>query len=115
MKYNNYLVRTSKEGFTLARGHEFLDTQVGGLAIVRLSTAPLEFTGCYSIIDVASGLYVITATSKKKLIQKWKDKIEYYNVEDSIKRSRETDKYLDRVLELNAEKKNWRNSGYDLR
>lgn len=119
MKYNNYLVRTAKTtelGFTLSRGHvfEMEGLQVKGLAIVRLALAPLEFTGPYSIIDINSGLFIIQANSKKKLIEKWKDKVDYSNIEDRILEARKTDKYIERVLELNEEKKNWRNSGYEV-
>jgi len=114
MKYNNYLVRTSMEGFTLARGHvfEMEELQFKGLAVVRLAIAPLEFTGPYSIIDINSGLFIIKANSKKKLIEKWKDNVDYY---EKVVEARKTDKYIERVLELNEEKKNWRNSGYDIK
>ena len=119
MKYDNYLVRIAKTaelGFTLARGHvlEYEGQTIQGLAVVRLAVAPLEFLGPYAIIDINSGLFVIQAKSKKKLLEKWKDKIDYCNIEDRILEARKTDKYIDRVLELNNEKKNWRNSGYEI-
>ena len=116
MKYNNYLVRTAKEGFTLSRGHVFQieGLQVEGLAVVRLAIAPLEFKGVYSIIDIASGLFIIKANSKKKLIEKWENEINLKNLRNAILQSRKTDTYLTRVLELNEEKKNWRKSGYEI-
>ena len=111
MKYKNYLVHNTR-GFQLSRGHIFEEGE--NLAIVRLASSPLEFKGEYSIIDIPSGLYVVHAKSKKKLLEKWNEKKEYSNIIDLIKRAREGSKYLDRVLELNNEKKIWRESGYEV-
>lgn len=117
MKYNNYLVRTRKDGFTLSRGHvfDYEGRTIDGLAIVRLATAPLEFKGPYCIVDIASGLFVITGTtSKKKLLKIYEMKHRQGDIENAILLARESKVYLERVLELNEEKKNWRNSGYEV-
>ena len=116
MKYNNYLVRTRKDGFTLSRGHvfDYEGRTIDGLAIVRLATAPLEFKGIYSIIDIASGLFIITGTNKKKLLKLYEMKLKNANIENTILKARDSKLYIDRVLELNEEKKNWRKSGYEV-
>lgn len=113
MKCENYLIRLNNEDFALARGYKFEEGE--NLAIVRLSTSPLEFKGDYSIIDIPSGLKVIREKTKKKLLEKWIYKRDYFNILEAISKAREGSKYLDRVTELNNEKKVWRTSGYEIR
>lgn len=116
MKYNNYLVRTRQDGFTLSRGHvfDYEGRTIEGLAIVRLAIAPLEFKGSYCIIDIASGLFVMTGSNKKKLLKVYEMKLKNGNIENAILKARDSKLYIERVLELNEEKKNWRNSGYEV-
>lgn len=114
MKYKNYLVRTTKNDFLLARG-----TEVEGysnLAIVRLSSerSPLVFDGVYSIIDIASGLFVVQAGSKKKCIEKFDYGLINNDLERRIIEARKSEKYLHRVFEANEERKVWRKLGYEL-
>ena len=109
MKIKNFLCRTIDGGFFLARGSLLIDDD--SLAIVKSWSEPVV-TPRYSIIDVASGLFVSRGSSKKKLLEKWEqEKEERY---PKIKHAREEDFYIQRVLELNEEKKVWRNSGYVL-
>ena len=108
MKIINYLCRTH-EGFFLARGSLLPDDNT--LAIVKSWSEPI-ITPRYSIIDVASGLFILRDTSKKKLLEKWEQKKE--EIYPKLKPAREKDIYIQRVLELNEEKKVWRNSGYVL-
>lgn len=113
MKYSNYLVRLNNGEFTLARGHQF-DCGIDGLALVRVSTAPLEFTGEYFIIDIESGLFVCKDKMKKKCVEKFERRNADNAIIKAIKSARKNDSYQVRVFELNNEKQIWRQSGYEL-
>ncbi len=119
MTYKNYLVRLNTSlgpTFLLARGHE-LECPIEGLAIVRISdmSDSCKFSGDYSIIDIATGLFVVRAKSKKKLLEKWNQKLDHYpNFALTINNARNTDKYPQRVAEASEEKRIWRECGYKI-
>ena len=113
MKYKNFLIRNTK-GFLLARG-----TEVEGysdLAIVRLSSEKdaLVFDGVYVIVDIDSGLSVISAGTKKECLNKFNYRLIHNELENAIKNARHTLKYPVRVKELKREKEIWRESGYEI-
>lgn len=112
-KRQNYLVRLSNGSFILSRGTPF-ESEIEGLALVRISTEPLVFDGDFSIIDINSGKYIVRAGTKKKLLEYWEIKQECYYppIEERIAEIRKTDKYKESVILLNNEKKVWRDSGY---
>ena len=68
MKYNNYLCRDINGGFFLSRGTLLPDDN--SLAIVKSWSEPVVKPR-YSIIDIATGLFVLRGASKKKLLEKW--------------------------------------------
>ena len=107
MKYKNYLVIKGK-GFFVARGTPLQDDRT--LAIVKSLNEPI--IPKYSIIDIASGMFIKRGNSKKKLLEYWEENKE--RLTSQIYVSRTKDYYIVRVLELNEEKKNWRNSGYEV-
>lgn len=110
MKYENYLVPFNNKGyitFKLARGYKLEEDS--RLAYCKM-VDPETFN--YAIIDVASGLYVIRATSKKKLLEAWKKKTSNPEFIEAIIKARKSDNYLKRIEELTAEKRIWRESGY---
>ena len=113
MKYDNYLIRFNNGEFKLARGHKF-DCAIDGLALVRVSTSPLEFTGDYSIIDIESGLFICKDKMKKKCVEKFERRNADNALIQAIKTARKSDTYQVRVFELNNEKQIWRQSGYEL-
>lgn len=111
-KRQNYLVRLSNGSFILSRGTPF-ESEIEGLALVRISTEPLVFDGDFSIIDINSGKYIVRAGTKKKLLEYWEIKQACnYSLEKRIAEIRKTDKYKESVILLNNEKKVWRDSGY---
>ena len=108
MKYKNYLARTSTGEFILARGHQLEADST--LAIVQGWSHPLS--NRFSIIDIASGLKVTGASQKSKCMENYRDLLDRDS--ECIARARNTDKYKERVLELNREKPIWRESGYEV-
>ena len=110
MKYKNYLCRKTGGGFFLARGTLLEDDN--SLAVVKAWSE--DILPKYSIIDVASGLFVCQGTSKRKVLELWKQKKEDAYALDAIKMARLSRIYPQRVIELNDEKKIWRQSGYEL-
>lgn len=111
MKYENYLVVVNDKGiitYTLGRGYRF---EIPGLAYAKTE----GFSENYVIIDIASGLFVMKATSKKKLFQKWTDRLQNDEAYlDRIEEARSKDFYLARVAECSLEKRIWRESGYSI-
>lgn len=109
MKNKNYLCRKSDGGFFLARGEPLPED--ASLAVVSSWSEPIV-TPRWSIIDIASGLFVVRDTTKKKLLEKWEQ------VKDSkisaIKVARQTDFYLKSCESLEVEQHIWRESGYEL-
>ena len=65
MKTKQFLIRTSDGGVTIADGT--LLPEHSDLAIVKSDEMKLRF----SIIDVASGLMVLSDSTKKKLLSRW--------------------------------------------
>lgn len=110
MTYNNYLCRTLDGGFFLARGT--LLQEDSSLAIVKSWSEPVV-TPRYSIIDVATGLFVLRGNSKKKLLELWEERKP--NILNKIKDARDRNIYLERIIELNEEKRVWRTSGYEIK
>ena len=107
MKYKNYLVRVNKEKFILCRGTALENDS--SLAIVQGWSEHLpQFR--YAIIDIASGLFVIRAHTKTKLLTKWSEvKVEYY---PRIESARVADRYHERCMDLEKEIGVWKESGY---
>ena len=112
MKYENYLYVMNDNGvmtYKLARGYRLEEDS--RLAYAK-TIDPSQYS--YMIIDVASGLFVIKATSKKKLFQLWNEKTSNPEFINAIIKARKTDSYLKRIEEINPEKKLWRESGYSI-
>lgn len=107
MKNKNYLCRTTDGGFFLARGEPLQEDN--SLAVVRSWSEPI-ITPRWSIIDIASGLFVIRASTKKKLIEKWEEVKEIKL--PKIKDARERNIYKAKCEELEVEQHIWRESGY---
>lgn len=110
MKYENYLVLLTNGSYVLARGYKFDDPKYG-LAYCHF----VDYKGSrfpYMIIDINSGLCVIKGTSKKKLMDTWYNRTHTMDIYYKIMVSKTTDYYLKCVIDLNAEKKLWRKSGY---
>ena len=117
MKYKNYLVRMAKAGeslFLLGRGNEV--EGYSDLAIVRIASErnPLVFDGGYAIIDIASGLFVVSANKKSNCLDKFNYRLINNDLERRIIEARKGEKYLHRVFEANEERKVWRKSGYEI-
>lgn len=110
----NYLIRYNTGEFKLSRGDSFASDIIEGLAIVRvyLESDKDKPSGEYSIIDTFSGLFILRHKSKKKLIEKWNERVECQILE-SITNARKRDKYKERVIELQNEIAIWRKSGYE--
>lgn len=99
--------------FVLTRG-DLLEDTISGLALVRADeNNDLTFKGTWSIIDIDSGLFVLRDTSKKKLLEKYNQKLNYSLLE-AIEKARSTESYRKRVGELQVEIENWRKSGYEV-
>ena len=97
--------------FKLARGYVF-DPE-GRIALVRIYIDTEDKPkGDYFLIDIASGLFIIRNKSKNKLITDWENRL--LDLVPAIVKQRQTDTYFKRVIELNEEKRIWRNSGYEM-
>ena len=112
MKYENYLVlirdTNGKITYKLARGYRLAEDE--NLAYCKL-VEPV-FRKNYMIIDRASGLFVITGTSKAKVLESWKEKSLSPEFINRIIDARMTRTYHERISEATKEKKIWRESGY---
>lgn len=102
----NYVCR-KYDGFFLGRGEPLQEDK--SLAIVKSWSEPIV-SPRYSIIDIKSGLFVIRATTKKKLLEKWEKEKEVLLLD--IAKARNAKYYVDRCGELEAEVHIWRESGY---
>ena len=114
MKNKNYLVAhtTALRGITyvLSRGNEF---EYEGLALVHLyETNEDRPNGVWAIIDIASGLFISSAKTKKKLVERWNEMKQIWI--PRINGARKTESYGKRIRDLNEEKRIWRESGYVL-
>ena len=115
MKKKYYLVRTTIDGYLLAKGEPFYQDEIEGLALVRVDSnrGELAFKGDWSIVDIRSGLFVFKHYSKKTLLDNW---VKRYSEELklAIERVREKDHYKRTCHETLIEKENWRASGYEV-
>ena len=110
MKYENYLVLINNGTYALARGYKFDNPEYGLAYCHFVDYEDSNFP--YMIIDINSGLCVIKATSKKKLIDRWYKMTHETDIYNKLIDAKKKEFYPKRVLELNAEKKVWRESGY---
>lgn len=117
----NYIARLRpssdpNEYFILTRGEEFPVEGLTGLALVRASIPGDNniFKGDWSIIDIASGLFVLKDSSKKKLLQKWSDRISDPDRDfiNAIIKARLTESYRKHVILKEDDVRVWRLSGY---
>lgn len=117
MTYKNYLVRIKNDSFpndfALGRGYK-LEEEIDGLALVRIQDLQYSFFEKYLIIDIASGLFVCKAKSKKKLLERWNQYKEDRDIMNLIIKAREKEIYLARIAEASLEKDLWRESGYKI-
>lgn len=120
-KYKYYLAKLfgsmdPNEGYLLARGEEFESDYVKGLAIVRLADRNdnFIFNGVYSIIDIASGLKVFSAISRKRLLEIWEQRKDGDSLKEAIINARKKEGYSHLVEDTKEERKIWRISGYIL-
>ena len=112
MKYYNFLIKL-RDTYILGRGHYLEDDS--SLAIVRSAPdKPLEFTGEWSIIDVATGYFLFKDKSKKKLLEKWSEKKDNQDFIQALAKARRTDSYIKVLAECSGEKASWRDSGYEI-
>ena len=110
MKYENYLVLSRFKGeviYRLARGYKLEEDS--RLAYCKFVDPDSQN---YAIIDVATGLFIVKSTSKKKVFEKWNKASSDTEFIKSIMKARYTKTYLIRVEQLTAEKRIWRESGY---
>ena len=98
MKIKNYLCRTPLQ-------------EDNTLAVVRRWSEPIV-NPRFSIIDIASGLFVLRAISRKRLLELWEERKE--NLLPKIKDARKRDLYKTRCEELEAEKHLWREREVEL-
>lgn len=120
-KYKYYLTKlygsmNPTGAYGIARGEEFEGDYVEGLAIVRLSDKHdnFIFNGLYSIIDIASGLNIYSAISKKRLLEIWEQRKDGDGLKNRIINARKKERYSHLVEDTKEERRNWRNSGYIL-
>lgn len=119
MKKKYYLVAHYKGNginYYYARGEAFDTEYVEGLAIVKIDEENnLDFKGNWSIIDVASGLFVVSYKSKKKVLERYDELKNSRNIKEAITNARNGKTYkTKRVPEMEIEKANWRASGYEV-
>ena len=110
MKYKNYLMTINRNGrkeFILARGHALEDDPT--LAVVKPWSE--EWNKKFSIIDIASGLGVISSSSKKELLKRYEERKEEFA--KRIPSARLTSTYKTHCFELETEMNVWRISGYE--
>ena len=113
-KYKYYLARSVKDGFLYARGLPFAEESINGLALVRTDLyKDLDFKGNWSIIDIPSGLSVYTSHSKKRVLEFWTQNAD--RLIPAIAQARKGETYIrKRIPEMEIEKKNWKESGYNV-
>lgn len=110
------LIRDSEVIYYYARGEAFDSDYIEGLALVKIDIEKnLDFKGNYAIIDVASGLFLYSSRSKKKVLKFYEERKKAFNLKESIINARNGDTYRrKRIPEMEVEKQNWRASGYDV-
>lgn len=118
-KYKYYLVALHKwsgENYFYSRGEAFDSEYIEGLALVKIDEEKnLDFKGNYAIIDVASGLFVVSSKSKKKAIERYEELKKIKDLKEAITNARNGDTYKrKRIPEMEIEKQNWRASGYEV-
>lgn len=120
-KYKYYLAKLfgsmdPNEGYLLARGEEFESDYVKGLAIVRLADRNDNsiFNGVYSIIDIATGLKIYSAISKKRVLEIWEQRKDGDELKKRIINARKRVKYAQIVEIAKEQRKNWRKLGYPI-
>ena len=115
MKNKNYLIRRNDNTrilYGLARGHALEEDETLALVRVFVDTEDKP-KGIWAIIDIASGLHVLThRTSRKALMERWNQVAPEWTLR--IEASRTTQRYAERLKECQAEYETWRQSGYQL-
>ena len=111
MKYKYYIVRTIKDGFLYARGQVF-EVDIKGLALVKSDEyKDLSFKGDWSIIDIATGLYLLKNHSRKKLLEAFTNR-DFELLKSATEKARKTDSYKKALKLAEDEKKVWRECGF---
>ena len=106
MKTKQFLIRTSDGGVVLATGLLLQDHPE--LACVSSNEMNLK----YSIIDIASGLFILVDATKKKLLFRWET-----NKETLVKRIEEArllPRYEQRCSQLKSYVKAYRDRGVEV-
>lgn len=115
MKNKNYLLRLTDGSFCLGRGLPLEEDNT--LALVHIwSRNDLPYM--WSVIDIASGLFVAKGKTKKKCLENYYKKdealVDIGGIKSRIISCRQGEKYKDRCDELETEQCIWRESGYVL-
>ena len=118
-KYKYYLVALHKwsgENYFYSRGEAFDSDYIEGLALVKIDEEKnLDFKGNWAIIDVASGLFVVSSKSKKKTLERYEELKKIRELKEAITNSRNDDTYKrKRIPDMEIKKQNWRASGYEV-
>lgn len=110
------MVRGSGNNYYYSRGDNFDSEYIEGLALVKIDVENnLDFKGNWAIIDIASGLFLTSSKSKKKTIERYEELKLTKDLKEAIKHAREGETYRKKRLpEMEIEKKNWRESGYNV-